>query len=124
MKSNNINIFLLLVLIFSLTFFSCSKKSDEVYKSSSTICDTVNKIDLLIRDILSKKCIYSLVRDDTVRFNYLMSNKFIKPGAKYIGYNSIPILSVEKDSIVNKNASQIYISDAHFNYHTSYANLK
>lgn len=99
----------------SLNPFDCGKTNQ---------CDTVNKVELLARDILSKDYIYVLFPDDLFRINYLNSDGHIKPGRVFIGRDSIPVVSLPNDTNKHKGFNKIYIYNIRSNFDTTNINLK
>ncbi len=127
-------IFLLLAVFINL---QCNLKRDsennQTIEKSST-CDSSNKVDLLIQDIMKKKYIYTIVDEDTNsydpnRYNYLISDGFVKPqkiyfaslkhSPRYAGPDSIKVISIDKDSILNKRKSRIYLFVKYVNSDTT-----
>ncbi len=74
-------------------------------KKLSTHCDSINKVDLLMKDILKNKKICTIFGADTNgynpdRFNYLVSDGFVKPGNVFYAAVIPPPSFKEPDSIV------------------------
>lgn len=108
-------IFIVLISFFIVNSFLCTKKNK---------CDSVDKVDLLVKDILSKDYIFVLFPDDLFRINYLSSGGYIKPGRVFIGRDSIPVVSLPNDTLKHKEFNRISIYNIRSNFDTTDVTLK
>ena len=107
-------------------------------KKLSTDCDSINKADLLMIDILKNKNICTIFGVDTNyynpdRFNYLVSDGFIEPGKVFYaavkpppsfkGPDSIKVISIDKDSIRNNEIGHFFVKVKQTNSDTTQINL-
>ena len=115
MRNRIIYIFILFISFLSLNSFICTKKNN---------CDSVDKVELLLYDILSKDYVYTTFLDQPFRINYLSSEGFIKPGRVFKGHDSIPVVSLPEDTLKHKDFNRIYIYNIRSNFDTTYVTLK
>ena len=115
MKNKILFLFILLVSFIISNSFFCTKNNN---------CDSVDKVDILVKDILRKDYIYTFLRRDKYRINYLLSRGLIKPGKVYIGRDSIPVISIHNDTINIQAVSRISFYDIRSNYDATEVSLK
>jgi len=117
MKNKIFFLFILLVSFIISNSFFCTKENN---------CNSVDKVDLLIKEVLSKLYIYMSGPGDTSDTDYLIANEFIKSNKEYTG----PASEYHKIITVNKNESdtldggRIYIDRTYFNLDTTTVELK
>lgn len=113
------------VLLFIFMQLSCgSKDAEDKPYIRENACDSINKIDALVQDIVSRDSIYILIRGDSIKTKHLLSNDFIKPGKVFKGPDSLIIISINKDTTRTKDISLLYFYDATFSEDTTTAFLK
>ncbi|MBL7129481.1 MAG: hypothetical protein ISS16_10935 [Ignavibacteria bacterium] len=115
MKNRITYIFILLISFLIVNSFLCTKKNN---------CDSVDKVDLLIKDILSKDYVYATFLDQPFKLTYLCSEGYIKPGKVFIGRDSSPVVSLPYDTLKHKDINSIYIYDIRSNYDTTDVTIK
>ncbi len=116
-----------MVIVFSILILfnsSCGKDESNKLPANFNNCDSINKVDALINAILNKRYAYTFIIGDTIKSKYLISNRFINSGKKFIGIDSIPIYTINKDSVENETISKFVFYDEFFNPDTTNAILK
>ena len=98
----------------------CIMKMDYDYLSKN--CNSENKTEELVKDILHKRYIYAFV-DEKYKYIYLAANDFIKPGKIYNVFDSIKVISTQADSM-NKGYRRIYFNKVNFNKDSTKFNVE
>ena len=115
MKNKIILLLILLVSFIISNSFFCTKENN---------CDSVDKVDLLLKDILSKNYVYTTFLDQPFKITYLSSGGYIKPGRVFIGRDSSPVVSLPCDTLKHKDFNTIYIYDIRSNNDTTDVTIK
>ena len=121
MRNRITYIFILVVSFLITNAFLCTKKSNL---NSINSCDSINKIDTLIQQIVSKDYIFMTVTGDTSKIDYLVTNEFIQKGKEFTGIGSRKIITMNRSKIESLYGGIIYIDRIYFNIDTTIAELK
>lgn len=137
MSRNYLNILILILIVVILGCKNNRQLSCSSDKINNSVCNSEIKRKLLIQDILKNNDIITLVDKDTIvqnRYNYLRTDHFVNSGEVFYGMvktssfpkgkDSIKVISISKDSIINNDVSVINVVIENINFDSTHIFLK
>lgn len=124
MKSINLKFILLFATFFLVCSFCALRNTGITGDVNVSNCDSVNKIESLIQEIVSRPYLYMLSPNDTSKDTYLIANQFVKPGKVYVGPFDRLVITEERKDINMHFISVLIVKKTEFNSDTTKAHIE